>query len=92
MRIFCTCGATSLKNSCNSKAPKNPINVSINSDLLEKSKDINIILSATLEPGVAEQLRCKHRAHWLRENADAIQAYNQFVESKGTFSDTVRKF
>ena len=74
------------------QAPKRPTNVSINSDLLAKAKSFNINLSATLEHALAEQLRAEQRAQWLRENADAIQAYNQFVETNGTFSDSVRKF
>lgn len=76
----------------NTKAPKKPTNVSINSDLLQKAKDLKINLSATLELALAEQLRNEQRAEWLRENADAIRAYNQFVETNGTFSDSVRKF
>lgn len=76
----------------NTQAPKKPTNVSINSDLLQKAKSLNINLSATLEHALVEQLRNKEQAQWLRENADAIQAYNQFVETNGTFSDSVRKF
>ena len=76
----------------NSEAPKKPTNVSINSDLLEKAKSHNINLSATLERALTEQLRIKQRDQWLRENAGAIEAYNQFVETNGTFSDSVRKF
>jgi len=76
----------------NTQAPKKPTNVSINSDLLQKAKDLKINLSATLELALAEQLRNEQRAEWLRENANAIQAYNQFVETNGTFSDSVRKF
>ncbi len=76
----------------NSKAPKKPTNVSINSDLLEKAKGLNINLSATLERALAEQLRTEQRTQWLRDNANAIKAYNQFVEINGTFSDSVRKF
>ena len=74
------------------QAPKRPTNVSINSDLLAKAKGFNINLSATLEHALDVQLRAEQRAQWLRENADAIQAYNQFVETNGTFSDSVRKF
>lgn len=74
------------------QAPKKPTNVSINSDLLKKARELNINLSATLELALAEQLRIEQRTQWLRENADAIQAYNQFVEANGTFSDSVRKF
>ena len=76
----------------NSEAPKKPTNVSINSDLLKIAKGLNINLSATLERALTEQLRTEQRAQWLRENAAAIQAYNQFVETNGTFSDSVRKF
>ncbi|MBS3955448.1 MAG: type II toxin-antitoxin system CcdA family antitoxin [Methylomicrobium sp.] len=76
----------------NTQAPKKATNVSINSDLLEKARALNINLSSTLEQALAEQLRTEQRAQWLRENADAIKAYNEFVESNGTFSDSVRKF
>ena len=76
----------------NPQAPKKPTNVSLNSDLLEKARSLNINLSATLEHALAEHLKAEQRAQWLRENANAIQAYNQFVETNGTFSDSVRKF
>ena len=76
----------------NSNAPKKATNISINSDLLEKAKGLNINLSATLEHALAERLRTEQRAQWVRENTDAIDAYNQFVETNGTFSDSVRKF
>ena len=76
----------------NTRAPKKPTNVSINSDLLEKARGLNINLSATLEQALAEQLRKEQRAQWLRENVDAIKTYNQFVEANGTFSDSIRKF
>ena len=76
----------------NSQAPKKPTNVSINSDLLEKARGLNINLSATLELALAKQLRSAQRAKWLSDNKDAIAAYNQFVETNGTFSDSVSKF
>ncbi|MES3006729.1 MAG: type II toxin-antitoxin system CcdA family antitoxin [Pseudomonadota bacterium] len=76
----------------NIQAPKRPTNVSINSDLLEKAKGLNINLSAMLERALAEQLRSEQRAQWLRENANAIEEYNEFVETNGTFSNGVRKF
>lgn len=81
-----------MNNTYNAQAPKKPTNVCINSDLLEKARSLKINLSATLEKALAEQLRNEQRAEWVRENADAIQAYNQFVETNGTFSDSVRKF
>lgn len=76
----------------NLKAPKKPTNVSINSDLLEKAKALNINLSATLESALIEQLRAEQQNQWKAENAKAIQAYNSFIEENGVFSDGLRKF
>ena len=76
----------------NLDAPKKPTNVSINSDLLEKAKGLNINLSATLEAALAEHLRTEQRNQWKAENAKAIEAYNRFVEDNGVFSDGLRKF
>lgn len=73
-------------------APKKPTNVSINNDLPEKARSLNINLSATQEQALAEQLCNEQRAQWLLHNSDSIKAYNQFVEANDTFSDNVRKF
>ncbi len=75
-----------------SQAPKKPTNLSINSDLLSKAREMNINLSATLENELARQLKIKQREQWLRENTKAIQAYNDFVENEGVFSDGIRSF
>jgi antitoxin CcdA len=75
-----------------SSASKKPTNVSINAELLAKAKSLDIKLSATLESALKEQIRLKEQSQWLKENSDAMEAYNQFVERNGTFSDNVRKF
>ncbi len=74
------------------KAPKKPTNLSINSDLLVKARTLKINLSATFEQALVEQLKRKQRELWQKENAEAIEAYNSFVEEKGVFSDDVRSF
>ena len=71
---------------------KKATNVSVNAELLAKAKSLNINLSATLEAALKEQVRLKEQALWLKENDEAIQAYNAFVEKNGSFSDSVRKF
>lgn len=53
---------------------------------------VNINLSASLERTLAEETRTDQRAQWLRDNAQAIRAYNESVETNGMFSDAVRKF
>ncbi|MDZ7288814.1 MAG: type II toxin-antitoxin system CcdA family antitoxin [candidate division KSB1 bacterium] len=74
------------------RAPKKPANLSINSELLAKARELNINLSATLEAVLIEQLKQKQRALWRKQNAKAIQAYNRFVEEQGVFSDELRSF
>ncbi len=73
-------------------ALKKPTNVSINSELLLKAKQLKINLSATLEAALIEVVNAKQRELWKCENESAIKAYNQMVESEGVFSDGLRSF
>jgi len=73
-------------------APKRAANLSVNGDLLHKAKDLNINLSATLEQALVEALKKKQREQWLAENSKAIDAYNEYVEAQGVFSDELRSF
>jgi len=76
----------------NLNAPKRAANLSVNGDLLNKAKDLDINLSATLEQALAEALKKKQREQWLAENRNAINAYNEHVEAHGVFSDDLRSF
>jgi antitoxin CcdA len=73
-------------------APKRPANLSVNADLLSKAREMDINLSATLEQALASALKQKRREAWLAENRDAIEAYNEYVEKHGVFSDSLRSF
>ena len=73
-------------------APKKPTNLSVNSDLLKKSKALNINLSATLEQALREKLAETEANKWKKENKRAIEAYNDFVEENGLFADEHRQF
>ncbi len=74
------------------KAPKKATNLSLNSDLLKRSRALNINLSATLEQALKAKLAETEAEQWKRKNKNAIQAYNEFVEEHGCFSDEFRKF
>lgn len=73
-------------------APKKSANLSINADLLMQAKRLNINLSQTLEQHLAEIVRQAQRDHWLAENKGALDEYNRRIESRGTFSDGLRRF
>jgi antitoxin CcdA len=73
-------------------APKKPVNLTINSDLLKVGKELGLNLSGLAEEAIAAAVCARLEENWLKENAEAIQAYNQRVETQGVFSDGLRKF
>lgn len=73
-------------------APKKATNLSVNSDLLEKARGMNVNLSATLEQALKEKLAQNSSESWQAENKIAMQNYNEFVEEHGNFSDEFRAF
>lgn len=73
-------------------APKKSANLSINADLLQKAKSLDINLSATLEAALAAQVKRRRAERWLTENKASLDAYNAFVEKHGVFSDGLRGF
>ena len=73
-------------------AQKKPTNLTVNSDLLRRSKSLNINLSATLEEALNDKLKRIEAAKWKQENKLAIEKYNQYVLENGCFSDDYRGF
>jgi antitoxin CcdA len=71
-------------------APKKSTNLSINSDLLRQARGLKINLSKTLEERLIEVLREERARRWKKENREAIEAHNRFVETYGLFND-IRK-
>jgi antitoxin CcdA len=76
----------------NTTAPKKAANLSVNSDLLQKTRALNINLSATLERALQEELAKREADQWVEENRAAIKSYNEFVEQHGCFGDEFREF
>lgn len=73
-------------------AQKKPTNLSINSDLLAKSRKMQINLSALLEAALTEKLAQVENEKWQKRNKLAIVAYNNMVDEHGCFSDSTRDF
>ena len=72
-----------MQNLYNQSANKKATNLSINSDLLKKSKDLNINLSATLEQALRQKLAESKAEKWLKKNKNAIQTYNDVINEHG---------
>ncbi len=73
-------------------APKKATNLSLNSDLLAKTRALKVNLSATLEEALANKLAQAESEKWANENKSAIRAYNTFVEKNGCFGNAFREF
>ena len=73
-------------------APKKPTKLSVNSDLLLKTRNMDINLSATLEKALVSELRKAEAERWAADNKKAIKKYNEFVEENGCFGDEFRSF
>jgi antitoxin CcdA len=72
--------------------PKKATNLSIRSDLLEQARSLDINLSAEFEKHLAEVIRQRRGEQWLRDNREAIEAYNRHIERDGLWSDGLRTF
>ncbi len=73
-------------------APKKATNLSVNADLLSKSRAMNINLSAALERTLSEELRKQAAARWVEEHREVIDCYNRGVDEHGSFGDEFRSF
>jgi antitoxin CcdA len=74
------------------EAAKKPASLQVNSDLLEKARELGVDLAATLEDALALEVHRRQRETWLEENREAIAAYNEHVAQHGVFSTGLREF
>jgi antitoxin CcdA len=67
-------------------------NLSVRADLVRRARALGLNLSELLSDALETAIHDAERAEWLRENADAIDAYNARVAEHGVFSDDWREF
>jgi len=66
---------------------KKAVNLSLSEDLIETAKKHNINLSEYVEYRIQRELRTLKIQSWCDENADAINATNEFAKKSGLLSD-----
>jgi len=71
---------------------KKATNVSIRGDLLEAAKEMKINLSQEFERHLEAVVRKNRAERWLKDNREAIEAYNRHIERDGLWSDGLRMF
>jgi len=58
-------------------------NVSLNTDLLDQARALEINISRACERGLVEQIEKVRAARWREENRTAIVSSNDYVDRKG---------
>jgi len=76
----------------NSKAKKKATNLSVNSDLLKRAKELKINISNALETALIEIIKKQEIINWQKENKTSIDSYNNRVLDGGSFGDEMRNF
>lgn len=64
-------------------ATRRATNLSLDPKLLEEARGLGVPLSRAAEAGLRDAVRKAHAEAWHRENAEAIRAYNEWVEKNG---------
>jgi antitoxin CcdA len=73
-------------------APKKPVNLNANSDLIRTAKDVGVNLSQVFEAAVLATVKFRLEQKWLQENKGAINDYNSHIEDHGVFAAEKRRF
>jgi antitoxin CcdA len=74
------------------QAPKKATNVSLAETLLAEAKELRINVSQAAESGVAKAVAEKRAELWLKENQEAIESSNAYVEKHGLPLEKYRMF
>jgi len=73
-------------------AAKKPTNVSLAENLLAEAKELRINVSQAAEAGVTRAVAEKRAEIWLKENLEAIESSNAYVEKHGLPLEKYRMF
>jgi antitoxin CcdA len=71
---------------------RKPANLSLDSELVAEAKSLGINLSRAAEEGVRKAVSEAKTEAWKRENHEAIQAINAWVEENGIPLAEYRQF
>ena len=72
--------------------PRKPVNLSLDADLVDEARTLNINLSRSLEDALRTCIREEKARRWQEANAEAIRLSNEELEKNGLWSDECRRF
>jgi antitoxin CcdA len=72
--------------------PRKATNVTLPEPLLKEARALGVSLSQACERGLAASVAEARAQRWLRDNRDAIDAWNEYVEQHGLPLSEFRQF
>lgn len=75
-----------------SSLAKKPTNLSLDQNLISEARELGINISQAAEGGLKEAVSKAKSEQWKRENADALEFYNNYVEESGLPLEKYRAF
>lgn len=71
---------------------RKPTNLSIDSELLEEAKTMDVNLSRAAESGLKNAVAAAKAKRWAADNASSLKSSNEYVEKHGLPLDKHRQF
>jgi antitoxin CcdA len=68
---------------------KTSCNTTINKNLLNEAKSLNIKLSSIFESALETAVREEKQKLWFEQNQSAIDGHNKKIGAAGTFSESI---
>ena len=72
-------------------SPKRPINLSLNSAVLELAKELGLNISQTVDELLKQEVERVYWLRWNEDNKEAIAQYNARIARDGTFAQSIRR-
>lgn len=63
--------------------PKRAASLPVDEDLLAQAKELQVEASQAAEAGLAHAIAEKRAEIWLRDNKEALESSNRYVETQG---------
>ena len=71
----------------NQRAPRQTVNITVNSDLLRMMRQEKCNLSGFVDRSMEEFLVQRELERWREENRASFESYNQMIAEQGPISD-----
>jgi antitoxin CcdA len=73
-------------------ADRRSTSLTLDRDLLDEAKELGVNISRAAEAGVLAAVKAERARRWKVDNAEAVAAYNKWIEENGVPLARYRKF